>query len=274
MNTPLVEIVPEDERPPRLLREVLEFRRFLALLAWRDITVRYKQSVIGTLWALLQPAMMTVLLTVALGWFVRVPTHGVPYPLFYFSAMLSWHLFARAVNSAGTSLATNGPLISKVYFPRALVPLASVAADLVDFLAASLCLVPLLWWYGVAPPARAVLLPFFVLLNLVTILGLGLAFSVLDALYRDVRHFLPFFIQCLFFLSPLAYPSTLVPETYLPLYYLNPAATVLEGTRWCLLPYPPPAPSHVLVSAASACLLLLAGATVFLRLERTVVDRI
>jgi lipopolysaccharide transport system permease protein len=271
---PLIEIKSNRRWAPFSFRELWNFRHLLVTLAWRDIAVRYKQTLIGVVWAVIQPAAMMFLLTVFFGRLVKLDSGGVPYPLFSYAALLSWGLFTRGLSSASTSLVTNEAIITKVYFPRLLVPIAAMGAGLIDYLIALVLFGGLLAWYGVMPEYRLLLYPLVILFNLIIALGIGFFLSVLDALYRDIRLALPFVTQLLFFATPIIYSSALVPERFRTLYWLNPMVGVIETARWSLLGYPAP-PSHLLaISIAAACSLFVIGILIFLRLERKIVDRI
>lgn len=255
-------------------RELWEFRYLLFALAWRDITVRYKQTLVGALWAVIQPLAMMLLLTLSFGHWVKLDAGGVPYPIFSYAALLSWGLFNRGLSAASMSLVTNEAIITKVFFPRLLVPVSAMAAGMVDYLIAFLVFVPLLWWYEVPLAARQILYPLIILLNVVAALGLAFFLSILDAVYRDVRLGLPFLTQLLFFATPIIYSSAMVPAQWQALYWLNPMTGVIEAARWSLLGYPAPPPKLFALSAGVAVLLFFGGILFFLRMERRIVDRI
>jgi lipopolysaccharide transport system permease protein len=254
--------------------EVWAYRNFFLTIVWRDVTVRYKQTVIGVGWVVFQPLVMAAFLTLFFGRWLEVPSDGKPYPLFAYVALLVWGLFARGLSHGATSLVTNESILSKVYFPRILIPAASLAVGCVDFVCSLAPLVPLFWWYGVAPGPEAILFPLFVLLALAAALGVAAFFSILDAVFRDVRQALPFLTQVLLFATPVIYPASAVPAAWRALYWANPMAGAVEGVRWCLLGGPRPDAALLAVSAASGLGILAAGVLFFLRWERKIVDRI
>ena len=217
------------------LIELWEYRELLYFLTWRDIKVRYKQTVLGAAWAVIQPFGMMLVFTVFFGRLVGVPSDGLPYPIFAYTALLPWQLFSRALTDASTSLVINERLITKVYFPRLLIPLSAVLASLVDFAIAFVLLLGMMVFYGIVPTGSVLMLPLFVLLALMTALGIGFWLSALNAQYRDVRYTLPFLTQFWLFATPVVYPSSLVPEQWRLLYGLNPMTGVVEGFRWALL---------------------------------------
>lgn len=254
------------------LREAWERRELLWVFVWRDVAVRYKQTLIGAAWAVLQPLGLTIVFAVFLGRLAGIGSEGLPYPLFVFAAMVPWTYFSQSLAGAANSVAAQREVITKVYFPRVLLPAAAVFVPLVDLAISLLCVGGMMAWYGVAPPPQAALLPAFLFLGMATALAAGLWFSALNAMYRDVRYVIPFLLQCWFFASPVAYPSSLVPEAWRPLYGLNPMAGVIEGVRWSLLGAGEPPGPMLAVSSAVVLLFLAGGALVFRRMERTFVD--
>ncbi|MFB3060584.1 MAG: ABC transporter permease, partial [Candidatus Binatia bacterium] len=204
------------------LAELWEYRELLYFLTWRDIKVRYKQTVLGVAWAVIQPLGMMLVFTIFFGHLVGVPSDGLPYPIFAYTALLPWQLFSRALTDASTSLVANERLITKVYFPRLLIPVSAVLASLVDFAIAFVLLLGMMVFYGIVPTGSVLMLPLFVLLALMTALGIGFWLSALNAQYRDVRYTLPFLTQFWLFATPVVYPSSLVPEQWRLLYGLNP----------------------------------------------------
>jgi lipopolysaccharide transport system permease protein len=257
---------------PLDLRALWQYRELLYFLAWRDVKVRYNQTVLGIAWAILQPFMMMVVFTIFFGRLMGVPSDGLPYPLFAYAALLPWQLFSRALTDASTSLVANERLVTRVYFPRLLIPAAAVMASFVDFAIAFVVFLGLMALYGITPTAAVIWLPFFVLLALMTALGIGLWLSALDAQYRDFRYTLPFLTQFWLFATPVVYPASLVPEGWRLLYGLNPMAGVVEGFRWALLggsrmPHP-----MLGVSFAAVVLVFVGGLYYFRRMERTLAD--
>lgn len=254
------------------LTEIWRYRELLIFLTRRDISVRYKQTVLGAAWAVLQPVLLMIVFTAVFGTLARVPSDGLPYPLFAFAGLLPWQLFAFALTESSNSLVANQRLITKVYFPRLVIPLASILPAVVDFGIAFLVLVVLMMWFGVVPTAAVIALPIFVGLALMTALGVGIWLSALNVEYRDVRYTLPFLTQLWLFATPIVYPASLLPEPWRTLLGLNPMAGVVEGFRWALLGTPAPSAPLLLVSSGVALVLLLTGALYFRRLERGFAD--
>ena len=217
------------------LRDVWEYRELLYFLAWRDIKVRYKQTVLGAAWAILQPDLTMVVFSVVFGRLLQAPSDGIPYPIFTFCALLPWQLFAHALTQSSNSLVSNERLITKVYFPRLVIPISAILAGLVDFGIAFVVLLGMMLYYGIVPTAAIVTLPLFLLLAVATALAVGLWLSALNVQYRDVRHTIPFLTQIWLFATPVAYASSLIPEPWRAWYGLNPMVGVVEGFRWALL---------------------------------------
>lgn len=264
-------------RPPRRsialnLRELWEYRELLYILIWRDLKVRYKQTGLGVAWAVLQPLLTMVVFSVFLGGLARVPSDGLPYPVFSFAALLPWQLFTRALTESGNSLVTNQQLLTKVYFPRVIIPLSTVLSGLVDFSIAFVVLLGLMFYYGIVPTVAAFTLPLFLLLAVTTALSIGLWLSALNVQYRDVRYTIPFLTQFWLFVTPIAYSSSLVPEQWRLLYSLNPMAGVVEGFRWALLGKTDGVGPMVLVSALIVGILFISGLMYFQHMEETFAD--
>lgn len=254
------------------LAEVWAYRELLYFLVWRDVKVRYKQTALGASWAILQPVLTMVIFTIFLGRLARVPSDGAPYELFTFCALLPWMLFAHALTESGNSLVANQHLITKVYFPRLIIPAAAVLAGLVDFGIQLLVLLVLLAMYGVPLTPAVVTLPLLVLLAVGAALAAGLWLSALNVRYRDVRYTLPFLVQAGLFATPVAYPSSLLPEPWRTLYGLNPMAGVVEGFRWALLGTPAPPVAMLALSGGTVAVLLVGGLIYFRAMERTFAD--
>ena len=253
-------------------RELWAYRELLAFQALRDIKVRYQQTLLGAAWAVLQPVTQMVVFSVFFGRLLGVGSDGVPYPVFAYCALLPWQLFSFALTQSSNSLVDNAHLITKVYFPRMIIPLASVVAGLVDFFIAFIVLLLLMFWYGIVPTAAVVTLPLFVLLAVGAALSAGLWLSALNVQYRDIRYTIPFITQILFFLTPIVYPSSRIPEPYRWICGLNPMAGVVEGFRWALLGNVPPPGPMLAVSVAMTALLLVGGLFYFRRMERGFAD--
>jgi lipopolysaccharide transport system permease protein len=253
-------------------REAWEYRELLFFLTWRDVKVKYRQTRLGVLWAILQPTLTMVIFSLVFGRVARLPSHGVPYPVFSYAALLPWQLFANALQQSSNSLVSNQALVSKIYFPRMLIPAASVLAGLVDFGAAMLVLCAMMLYYGIAPTAGIVILPGLLLLAVSAALAVGLWLSALNVRYRDVRYTLPFLSQFWLFASPIAYSSSVVPERYRALYFLNPMASVVDGFRWALLGVGEAPGLPLLLSVGLTLALLTGGVIFFRRMETTFAD--
>jgi lipopolysaccharide transport system permease protein len=254
------------------LKELWDYRELLYFLVWRDIKVRYKQTALGAAWAILQPVMTMVVFTVFFGRLAKVPSDGVPYPVFAYTALLPWQLFAYALTESANSLVGNQNLIKKVYFPRLVVPLASVLAGLVDFGISFVVLLALMFYYGIVPTAAIAVLPLFLLLAIAAALSVGLWLSALNVQFRDVRYTIPFLTQLWLFATPVAYPSSLVPEKWRAWYGLNPMAGVVDGFRWALLGKSAGPGAVLWVSVLMVVVLLLGGLAYFRRMESTFAD--
>ena len=252
--------------------EVWEFRELLYFLVWRDLRVRYRQTALGAAWAVLQPFTTMVVFSVFFGRLAGVPSDGVPYPVFSYAALVPWTYFASGATQAAGSLVGSQNLLSKVYFPRLIVPLASVVTPLVDAGVALGMLGVLMAWYGVAPDARALWLPVFALVAVAWASAVGVLLAALNVKYRDVRFVVPFLVQFGLFVTPVAYPTSLVPERWRVLYAMNPMATVVDGFRWALVGTPPPTPDMVAASAVAIVAVLAAGVAYFRRTERVFAD--
>jgi len=236
------------------------------------VKVRYKQTLLGAAWAVLQPFLTMVVFSVFFGWLAGLPSDGLPYPLFTYAGLLPWQLFAFALTESSNSLVSNQRLIAKIYFPRLIVPISAALSGLVDFAFAFLVLLGMMLFYGIPLSLRILTLPLLILLALASALALGLWLAALNVQYRDVRYVIPFLVQLGFFLTPIAYSSSLVPVELQPLYALNPMVGVVVGFRWALLGSEAPAGALVLVSALAASLLLAGGLFYFRRMEDTFAD--
>ena len=271
-NVPVITIVAEQRRPRAMFREIWNYRELLYFLTWRDVKVRYKQTVIGAAWAVIQPVMTMLIFTAIFHRLARIGSEGVPYPIFAFAGLLPWQLFAGALQRSIQSVVSSAPLITKVYFPRLIVPIAATISATMDFAVAFIVLVLMAIGFNIAPTWRLVALPGVVALALLSALAMGLWLSALNVRYRDVGHAVPFLIQIWMFASPVAYPSTLVPERWQVLYGLNPMVGAIEGFRWALLARPMAHPETIAISAGVALLLLGWGLAYFGRMERSFAD--
>ena len=251
--------------------ELWEYRELLYFFVWRDIKVRYKQTAIGAAWAVLQPFLTMLIFSLFFGKLAHIPSEGLPYPIFYYSALLPWTYFATSLQNATNTIVDNQRVITKVYFPRLTLPLSSVLSGLVDFGVSFLMFVAMMLYYGMRP--RALLwLPVFLLLAVLTALGVGLWLSALNAIYRDVKYVITFLIQFWMFASPVAYPGSLVPAKWRWLYGLNPMAGVIEGFRWSLAGSGKAPGRLILASSGMVLLILLGGIAYFQKMEATVSD--
>lgn len=269
---PLISIEPSRGLLSLRLREVWAYRELLYFLIWRDIKIRYKQTAIGAAWAIFQPLLTMVIFTQVFSRIANVSSDGFPYPIFAYTALLPWNLFASALSRNSLSLVADSNLISKVYFPRLIVPLSATLSGTVDFAMAFTMLIVMMGWYGIVPSTALVTLPLFVVLALVTALAVGLWLAAMNVRYRDVGHAVPFLVQMWMFASPVAYSVHAVPERWRPLYSLNPLAGVIEGFRWALLGLQHPDFGAMAVSSVVTLALLFSGVVYFTRMERTFAD--
>ena len=254
------------------LGELWRARGLLYILTLRELKLRYKQTVIGVAWALVQPLLAAAIFTVIFGYFAKMPSGDIPYPVFALSAVLPWTYFAEAVRRSSTGLVSDAELIRKVYFPRLIIPLAMVLSPLADFAVGLLLLVALCAWYGIAPSATLIFLPVFLVMAIALALSISLWLGPLSVRFRDVMHTLPFLIQVWLYASPVAYPASVVPEKWRLLYSLNPMVGVIEGFRWVLLGTAQPDLQAMGISALFITVFLLGGLVYFRRMERSFAD--
>lgn len=271
-DTPVIRIRPASDRLANGLKELWQYRELLYFLIWRDVKVRYKQTAIGAAWAIIQPLLTMIIFTLVFGKFANMPSDGLPYPIFTFAALLPWTYFSKALSQSVSSVVADANLITKVYFPRLLLPLAAVVGGLIDFAIAFVFLLGMMAWYGLAPHSGILLLPFFVLLTMLTALSVSVWLSVINVRYRDVGQAIPFLVQIWLFASPVAYPASVVPENWRFLYNLNPLAGIIEGFRWALLGSQNPPTVSLLSTAAFVLALLYGGIVFFKRMEKTFAD--
>jgi len=272
VDLPTIIIRPSKGWAPLHLKDLWEYRELLYFLVWRDVKVRYKQTVLGAAWAIIQPFFTMVVFSIFFGHLAKIPSDGIPYPIFAYCALLPWQLFSHAMTESGNSLVANQNLITKVYFPRLVIPLSAVLAGLVDFAVAFMVLLAMMAYYGMAPTMAVATLPLFILLAIATALSVGLWLSAMNVQYRDVRYTIPFLTQFWLFATPIAYPSSLVPEGWRALYGLNPMAGVVEGFRWALLGTANAPGPMLAVSVAVVLALLIGGLYYFRHMERTFAD--
>jgi lipopolysaccharide transport system permease protein len=254
------------------LRELWEYRELLYFFVWRDLKVRYKQTLLGASWAIIQPFLTMVVFSLFFGRLAGIPSDGVPYPIFSFAALVPWTFFANGLTQGSNSLVGSAHLIKKVYFPRLALPIATIVAGIVDFGLAFLVLMGMMVYYGMVPTANVVWLPLFLLLAFATSLGVSLWLSAANVLFRDVRYLVPFLTQLWLFMTPIAYPSSLLPEPWRTLYGINPMAGVVEGFRWALLGSTSAPGPMIAVSVVIALFLVASGAYYFRRMEKTFAD--
>jgi lipopolysaccharide transport system permease protein len=271
-QSPILHIEPPERWWALPLNELWEYRELAYFLVWRDVKIRYKQTAIGAAWAVLQPLLTMLVFSLFFGRFAHIPSDGLPYPIFYYSALLPWSYFAFALQSATNVIVDNQRLITKVYFPRLILPLSSVLSGIVDFGVSFLMFIVLMVYYNIHPVRAIVWLPAFLLLAVLTALGVGLWLAALNALYRDVRYVLPFLVQFWMFASPVAYSSSLVPSRWRFLYGLNPMAGVIEGFRWSLTGRGQPPGGLFFASVAVVFLFLLSGIAYFQKMDSNVAD--
>ncbi len=257
----------------RYLRDLWAYRELFLILAWRDIIIRYKQTVVGIAWSVIRPLLGMVIFTLVFGRIANLPSDGIPYPLIAYSGMLVWQFFSSTVSTGSESLLTNTNLISKVYFPRLIIPSTSMTVSLVDFLISALLFVPLFFWYRTAPDWRIIFLPFFILLTAMVSLGTTYIISAWNVRFRDFRYVVPFALQIGTYISPVGFISGIVPEQWRLLYSLNPLAGIIDGVRWSLFGAPAYWPA-VGISVLFSVLLLTAGYFTFRSMERKFADEI
>jgi lipopolysaccharide transport system permease protein len=254
------------------LRDLWEYRELLYFFVWRDVKVRYKQTALGAAWAIIQPLFTMLVFSVFFGRLAKVPSDGIPYPLFAYAALVPWTFFVQGLSQSADSLVGNGNLIKKIYFPRLAMPLSTVTAGLLDLMISFTVLMVLMFWYGVHPTFRILWLPLFVLLAFSTSLGAGFWLSSLNVRFRDVKHAVPFLTQFWMYGTPIAYPSSLLHQPWKTLYGLNPMAGVVEGFRWALLGTKTAPGPMLAVSALVSVLMLVGGAFYFRRMEKSFAD--
>lgn len=269
---PYLRIEPSEGWVPLKLQELWDYRELLFFLTWRDIKVRYKQTALGAAWAIIQPFFTMVVFSIFFGKLAKVPSDGIPYPIFSFVALVPWTFFAHGLSESSNSLVGSANLIKKVYFPRLIVPVSGVISGTIDFVLAFIVLLGMMLYFGIVPTVNVIWLPLLLLLAFVTALGVGLWLSALNVQFRDVRYTLPFLTQFWMFATPIAYPSSLLSEPWRTLYGLNPMVGVVEGFRWALLGTDT-APGPIIIASSLAALgILIGGAFYFRRMEKIFAD--
>jgi lipopolysaccharide transport system permease protein len=269
---PILRIAPPSGWFDLNLGGLWQYRELLYFFVWRDIKIRYKQTAVGAAWAVFQPLMTMAVFSLFFGKLAKMPSNGLPYPVFYFSALLPWTYFSGALQNATSVVVEQQRVITKVYFPRLVLPLSAVVAGLVDFSIGFVIFLVMMAYYRIAPILPIFFFPLFLLMAVLTALGVGLFLSALNAVYRDVRYVLPFLVQFWMFVSPVAYPSSLVPQRWRWLYELNPMAGVIEGFRWSLTGKGQPPGILLAISASMVVLLVVAGTVYFQKMEGTIAD--
>lgn len=254
------------------LPELWRYRELLFFLVWRDVSVRYRQSLLGIGWAILQPFLTMIVFTIIFGRFAKIPSDGIPYPIFSYCGLLAWTYFSRSLSASSGSLVGSKNLISKVYFPRLILPLSGVIVGIVDFVVAFSFLIVMMLWYGIVPTLGLFFLPLFIIMAMMTALGTGLWLTALNVMYRDIKFVVPFLTQLWMFGSPVIYSSTLFPEKWRTLYSLNPMVGVIEGFRWALLGKAAPDWNIVAISSLVILFLLFSGLMYFRKMEKTFAD--
>jgi lipopolysaccharide transport system permease protein len=268
----VVRIEPSHKWVSLKLGELWEYRELVYFLIWRDIKVRYKQTMLGAAWAIIQPFFTMVVFSLFFGKLAKIPSDGIPYPIFSFAALVPWTFFARALNSSSNSLVGSANLIKKVYFPRLALPLSTALSGVVDFALAFVVLLGMMVYYGIYPTVNVLWVPFFLLLAQITSLGVGLWLSAINVHYRDIRYTVPFVTQLWLFCTPVAYPSSLLSDHWRTVYAVNPMVGVVEGFRWALLGSATQPLAIIIASSLAALAILIGGAFYFRRMEKTFAD--
>ena len=271
LRVPTVKIRPPKKWVPINFSELWQYRELIYSFVARDVKIRYKQTALGFLWAIIQPLFLMVVFTLFFGNLAKVPSEGIPYPLFSFAALIPWTLFAEGITRSTTSMVSNANIMTKVYFPRLIMPIASILSPLVDFAIAFVILIIMMAYYGYVPTMAIILLPAFIILAIMTSLAVGLWLSALNVKYRDFQYTIPFLIQIWLFASPVVYPASMLPQSWQFIYALNPMVGVIEGFRWALLGTNPPE-AMILVSVGVVILLLIGGLFFFKRMEQYFAD--
>lgn len=269
---PIIRIEPSDGWVSLKLAELWDYRELLFFLTWRDIKIRYKQTALGVIWGVLQPLLTMVVFSIFFGRLAKIPSDGVPYPIFALIGLTPWNFFSNGLTQSSNSLVAGANMIKKVYFPRLVIPLSSVMSGLVDLLISLVLVGCMMAYYGITPTVNIIWLPAFILLALVTSLGVGLWMAALNVEYRDVRFIVPFLTQFWMYATPIPYPSSLLNEPWRTLFGLNPMSGVVEGFRWAILGTKTQPGPLVIVSVAAAFAILLSGAYYFRRMEKTFAD--
>lgn len=254
------------------LNDLWLYRELLYFFVWRDLKIRYKQTILGASWAIIQPLFTMVIFSLFFGRLAQVPSDGIPYPIFSYAALVPWTFFANGIIQASNTLVNNSNMVKKIYFPRLLMPVSAVMAGIVDFVLAFIVLLMMMAYFRIYPTTNIIWLPLFLFLALITSLGTGFWLSAMNAQFRDIRYIAPFLIQAWMFLTPIAYPSSLIPEPWRVIYGINPMAGVVEGFRWALLGTDTMPGLMTVISGIVAIIILVSGAYYFRRMENTFAD--
>jgi lipopolysaccharide transport system permease protein len=271
MPTPTLIIYPPRKWVPIDFQEIWKFRNLLYNFILRDIKIRYKQTVFGFLWVILQPVIMMIIFSIIFGRFANIPSDGIPYPIFSFVALIPWILFSDGLSRSSTGMVTNAGVITKVYFPRLIIPISGVLSPLIDFFIASVILIIMMTYYRIVPTIGIIFIPFFILLAVVIAFAIGLWISALNVKYRDFQYTLPFLIQLGLYASPIVYPISMIPEQYRLIYGLNPMVGVIEGFRWALLGAKLPT-IEIFTSIIIVIIILIGGLFYFKKMEQYFAD--
>jgi lipopolysaccharide transport system permease protein len=271
-DRPMLRLEPTKGWTSLKLKDLWEYRDLLGIFVWRDLKVRYRQTVIGVLWAIIQPFLTMVIFSVFFGGLAKIPSDNIPYPIFSFAALVPWTFFSNSINQASNSLVNSAEMIKKIYFPRLTMPIASMLSGLVDFLLAFIILIGMMFYYGFVPNKNILWFPFFLSLAMMTSLGVSLWLSAMNVQFRDVRYLIPFITQAWLYATPVAYSSSLLVEPWHTLYGINPMVGVVEGFRWALLGTNAAPGATVIVSFIVALGILVSGAYYFRRMEKTFAD--
>jgi len=271
-NTPMIHIAPSKGWISMGLKDIWEYRELLGIFVWRDLKVRYRQTVIGALWAILQPLLTMVIFSIFFGRLAGIPSDEIPYPIFSFAGLVPWTFFANSINQASNSLVNSADMIKKIYFPRITMPMAAVFASFVDFVLAFIILLGMMLYYDFIPTINVIWLPLLILLTMMTGLGVSFWLSALNVQFRDVRYMIPFITQAWLFATPVAYPSSLLTEPWRTIYGINPMVGVIEGFRWALLGTDTAPEPLIIVSFVVAFFIFISGAVYFRRMEKTFAD--
>jgi lipopolysaccharide transport system permease protein len=271
-DKPFIRIEPSRGWVSLKLGEVWKYRELLYFFVWRDIKVRYKQTALGATWVILQPFLTMVIFTIIFGKIAKIPSDGVPYPIFSYAALVPWTFFANGLGKASSSIVGSSNLINKIYFPRLCIPIAAVLSGIVDFMLSFIMLIGMMFYFGIMPTVNIIWLPLLVLLAMMTSLGVSLWFSAIQVRFRDVSFIVSFLIQIWLFATPIVYPSSLLPEPWKTLYGINPMAGVVEGFRWALLSTNTAPGPIIIVSSLASLLILISGSLFFRRMEKTFAD--